>query len=714
MSDDVFMNYIGGTKFYEVYEQYQSDYTSANGFDYEALEKQLDHYRRINKLDKLAPMLMLVAKHYMEENQYKLATIYFIECYEVLKQVNYHSIVYRYVLIELGCLQKRNKAYLEAYYYFSKATNEMVMHNKFDYLEFCMQELLEVAMLSRSYERIREYYQQLNQLNITISDRCRLLFEVELLYGSKQYENLYKLLESQIEVEDATMNAIVNYRKFTVKKRLHYAEVMNLSEADEQLLKQYRNQQYYVEYQMFKNAETPKALVIEEMLMQKSQYYMLDIYYDVMNVFYRSDELRSKRRENRETIFSNQQDLKVKLQNMHSNYKRYYASLNQSYVKRDYDYVSKNVFKKRYNEQTTSNGVLIAISFFTAEYRKVTLKQLDEIIKTLPDVIENRVTISRFEHLIWCYFETNNNGIVLKQKINKITKALYHKIKQNFKFIICLPQFITHDFKNDQRLIQNVLLMQEILTYEEQYTVEYYDPKILTLSPGFKANQMIDDLFENNQFYLSEKLLYTKQQCYGRKFSAHYDNSVLTQNLEQHCDIRLKKMLNVEADFKAFELICQTINERKLEEKIFIELSRDTLLYRQLIPRLLQCFSKVKSLRQNIVFEIKEAVLFEGHKMIDEHVEALSKYQFNIALTGYGSGERTGSIRNLKISYLDLSSTLVERLYQKSYPYQMLAPVKEICTKQNILICYAHVDNDLTLQFVEDFGVNVSSGVYYC
>ncbi len=720
MRDQIFNWYIKESQYYKPYIQYKMQSTTDEGFDCKELENHIDKCRRENKIELLIPMLILVAKYYIKSHNYQLATIYFIECYEVLKRMNYQSRASLYVLMELGILQRDNSEYTESLHYFSRAIDYMMAQEDDAFIEFCYQNVTELTVLSRSKDRLKNYYGQIKKQGINLSEEVKVLLDIEFLYAHKNYEQLMAYLNTLKESEhelSPSLLLVLKQRECCINFKLQQVEAINwLSKEEEWLLMHHSMSHYYFEYEFIKLYKTSNLEKLEQQLLYSKQYYSLDLFYELMTELHEDELYEIKRQKNKEKLFIKEQTLKDRLQNIHLNYKNYYRQHTYSVTSVHYHYVNKEKFITMFEKQYSQKTVLLAFNIESYFLMKIPDEIVEFIVQKLAESIGDSVVVSTFDGLIWCYYEQGGKNLRIKQKINRIVRDLYDEIHEKFGVMVCLPTNLPQSFELAQRYIYEVLFLDQFNSKEIQnFTINYYSPQIMKTSPAMKAFNLIEELDQNNKITLKKQMLYDsrQKQIHGVRCDLFIDSLALNECLSKNEDDFVKKMLTIEKEVKTCELACKEVANEHFKGKLFLKLSKESLTHKFIIPRLLKCFEIYEVNVDSIIFEVHEETLFEGDPVIDWHVKMLIEYGFHLSLDEYGQGAQTGSLQNIPISYLKLSDPLFELVKNDENNQKILDTVKALCTKKHICMYYMQDDSEPTHQFLLNFGINIAGGKYY-
>ena len=719
-TDDVeliFKQYVTKSSYFKMYANYKIDYQKEDLININELDVWVDTYRRTNKLENLVASLILAARYQIKKNNYPLATIYLIECYEILKRINTTSDVQIYILAELGMLQRNNGAYEEALYYFGKMAHCIGLKLDKQFMSYTLKQIIELVILSRSTDFIEQCFQRVKEDRVILEKESQIILEVEQLYTSKKYEKLLnyidKFHQSLVHRSDR-LDVIMKQRSCCALAKLgHQDQIEWLSKKEEESLRALSNYLYNFEYQFIKNQKTLNFAKLEKTLEESQKYYTLDLFYVLMADVQKNKEYELNQLKNENNLLVKQQTLKVKLQNMHINYKEYYMNTLKYDIELNESYVTKHTFIKRYEQQTSNDVVLFAISLNRYIVKDISQSVINKILKQLSTMSHHVITLSIFDNLIWCQFETDKNMLNTKRQLSETAKKLYINIKVPFQVSVCLPAHVTRHFDTDEKFIHEVFSIKESETsITTNFDLDYYNPKISTLGPILKVNQIITEAIKVSDFYFEQQQIYFHGSQYGTRFRLNTLCDLEELLIAKQC-MSLKSLLMVELDFKLIELMAKEIINHQIGGKLFVKLSRETLQYRFLMTRLLKCFSSYNIKRHHIVFEVHEEVLFEGNSIIDAHIEELTESGFNIALDEYGTGVQTGSLTNIKINYLNLSSTLVETLEYTAKASNLLDKVQDLCTEKGIHMCYGQVNSEKTHHFISDLGINILSGTYY-
>ena len=134
----------------------------------------------------------------------------------------------------------------------------------------------------------------------------------------------------------------------------------------------------------------------------------------------------------------------------------------------------------------------------------------------------------------------------------------------------------------------------------------------------------------------------------------------------------------------------------------------------KLLPsRILNCLQKYEIQPNQVIISINEDVLFEQNTLIQKGIKRLRELEINIALDEYGAGALTGSIRNLNIDYLRISSCLIQYLKNSNNCLHMMKSLLSVCSSKDVKICCSEIENESSLHLISDFGIDVVSGSYY-
>ena len=114
-----------------------------------------------------------------------------------------------------------------------------------------------------------------------------------------------------------------------------------------------------------------------------------------------------------------------------------------------------------------------------------------------------------------------------------------------------------------------------------------------------------------------------------------------------------------------------------------------------------------------MIISVNEDILFEQNVLIQKAIKRLREFGVNIALDEYGAGALTGSIRNLSIDYLRISSCFIQYLKSSKNCLSMMNSLINVCMSKDVKICCSEIENESSLHLIRDFGIDVVSGSYY-
>ena len=165
------------------------------------------------------------------------------------------------------------------------------------------------------------------------------------------------------------------------------------------------------------------------------------------------------------------------------------------------------------------------------------------------------------------------------------------------------------------------------------------------------------------------------------------------------------------------EIGCQLIKEAyqtiHSNPYLFIKLSRETLMNKLIVGRILNCLKRYNLNYNQIIISINEDVLFEQNEFLKKLINRLHELGVGVALDDYGTGSLTGSIRNLNINYLKLSPSLIQYLSSTYHYSGMMKSLISVCSNYNVKICCSDIDNKSSHDLISNFGIDVVSGSYY-
>lgn len=717
-------------------------YSIKESLDFENLaEEDLDQIIEVERshqnFDCLVSLLILREQYFINQEDYHCATVYLIECQSILEALDANNILKIYIYLELGYIYEQNQFYKEADHYYTKALNASVEKNNPLLITYSFEKLSQIIL--KSYDRKGVIkFNSLIQIygEKYVSDTIKLMFELLSLYVKEDYTKILQIISSQTLEYDLPSNQEFIMMIHVIKTQSYY----KLNRIDEIKWIDFvhdtsisANHPYLLLYELtyyliYKKDEVRKYISdVYEKLNQKNQYYLLKaLYYYVLSEesILKNKEIYSKIYEllsqNRQRLFYEEDILKNRIQNVYHTYKSYYQQLEPVNFDEKYRIVSWEQmsahYQREYNAQTVI-GFLMIDDCFCSEFSS----QLKEtLINKLNEIIQGELTFSFHDHGIWFYFKSCTKEMKLKQKLNSLLKPLYEGLKRKYTVVFCLPRFTVRDFSQTSKLVYgsfyNLVVHTEL---EQDYSVSFCQETSTYLEITEQVHHVILNAYKEKNFIIDRKYFYNQggDDLFGIEFKGVLSelNSIV-ENFEGDKEI-IRESFLMEVEMCTLEFACQLIKETYHSSPavpyLFIKLSRETLMNKLIVGRILKCLKRYNLNYNQVIISINEDVLFEQNEFLKKLINRLHELGIGVALDDYGTGSLTGSIRNLNINYLKLSPSLIQYVNSSYNHSGMMKSLVSVCSNYDVKICCSDIDNQSSHDLISHLGIDVVSGSYY-
>ena len=432
------------------------------------------------------------------------------------------------------------------------------------------------------------------------------------------------------------------------------------------------------------------------------------------------DECQSSLRELYKQLAYQNEVLKQRHQSIYHGYQQYYNDLEIVRTACKYKLVSWEQLSTYYNYEYTFKTVVGYFKLNRCFYSEFKMNQVNELIETLNEFIGENITFCTEQEGLWFYFKASCGEVNLKRKLNRLVELWYEQIGESYFVSFCLPQYTTSSFEEVTARVQAnfysmILKENSRLPYQVSFCQEsspLYDLSV-------KIHHLLDIAYQKGDFNMNYTPLYHRDGNYLFGIECHsiLDSHVLLNQLTKEERSEGKKMLMIEKEIYQFKLGCQYLNENYKHStnkiSLFITFSRQSLLNKFISSHILSYLNEYGIEPQQIIVGVNEDVLFEQNNRIQKSIKRFRELGINIALDEYGSGSLTGSIRNLNIDYLRISSSLLQYLKNSNNYLNMMKSLLSVCSSKDVTLCYSEIDNESSLSLVRDFGIDVVSGSYY-
>ena len=373
-----------------------------------------------------------------------------------------------------------------------------------------------------------------------------------------------------------------------------------------------------------------------------------------------------------------------------------------------------------YNYEYTFKTVVGYFKLNRCFYSEFKMNQVNELIETLNEFIGENITFCIVQEGLWFYFKASCGEVNLKRKLNRLVELWYEQIGESYFVSFCLPPYTTDSFEEMKARVRgNFYSMTLKPNSRLPYSVSFCQKSSPLYNLSVKIHHLLDVAYQKGDFKMNYTSLYHRDGNYLFGIECHsiLDSHFLLNQLTKEERSEGKQMFIIEKEIYQFKLGCQYLSENYNDSSnkisLFITFSRQSLLNKFISSRILSYLNKYGIEPQQIIVGVNEDILFEQNTRIQKSIKRFRELGINIALDEYGAGSLTGSIRNLNIDYLRISSSLLQYLKNSNNYLNMMKSLLSVCSSKDVTLCYSEIDNESSLNLVRDFGIDVVSGSYY-
>jgi len=398
----------------------------------------------------------------------------------------------------------------------------------------------------------------------------------------------------------------------------------------------------------------------------------------------------------------------------------YYAEVDLS-QKTTYRLVEWSQFSKSYQRDFEKGLVIGCLTLESYFYQRPDLETQKQVIKTLSSLIPKKMEFSSDAYGIWFYFPTARSGSSLKGYLNSLLSPLVEELGTKYLLSICLPEFAQENFEETSQLvISGFYDLVAAGNEDESYQVQYSQGMSQRYCSWQKVQQLLEQSHAKGDFALKYNYFYQRQhqELHCIEFHGILEDASYLESQMKTNDSFVWDMVHIRSELYTFQLGCKYLNEvygnsESQMPNLFVKMSKKTLLNKLLTPTMMAYLEMYQIPASNVVISIDEDVLFEANDTIDMLLNHWHDLGIKIGLDEYGAGSMTGSIRNLKIHYLRISSNLLQHLNISKGSSGQIESLLNVCSSRDVKICCYNVENDATHDIVSNFGIEVVSGGYY-
>lgn len=403
-------------------------------------------------------------------------------------------------------------------------------------------------------------------------------------------------------------------------------------------------------------------------------------------------------------------------------YASYYQKVDlvkkKSYRLLDWDQFS-NAYTKESQDSMLAVGCLSLESCF---YQRMTEGVQRQVIGVLSEAIPKKLVFATDPRGVWFYFPTDQSESSLKRYINALLNPLLESLGSKYLLSICLPPYTKETFSETSHLVVSGYYdLAMNFAKDEAYQVSYPQEVSGDYFVWEKVQQLLEHAHQEESFHLKYNYFYQKERkkLHCVEFQGIIDDYESFTNKWTFDEEAFWDTVKIRKELYTIQLGCKYLKETFLAydeaetPSLFIKLSRQTLLHPMLTPTLLAYLDHYQVEPHQVVISIDEDVLFETNSTIETLVSKWHELGIKIGLDEYGAGAMTGSIRNLRINYLRISSNLLQYLNGSPGSNSTMDSLLHVCSDRDVKICYSGSDSQNPPEINSSLGIEVVSGGYY-
>ncbi len=702
--------------------------------DEQGLEEILKDYREHQNFECLVPMLIFASRHYFNNGMNNLAAIYLMECQCILENLDSGNELKGYIFAELGYIYESKDIYKEADYYYTSAISFAKDNNIPLLMMYCVERLLYIMLVSCQRKSIERFKALLAEfVNKAVSNEFKEKIQLLACYVAGVYEHVILIINESTQADREHSL----FKKALLFNSLYRLGQDNKIEWDLQLLDSLKysdccvynliyNLTYHLIYDNDNQLYDYINKLCEHLVTQKKNHLLKFVYYFLShdNRICSNEKWLLQFQKALNQVYSHihyeEESLKHRIQGVYHSYHQYYDNLDLIRTERKYKIVSWRQFHICYEYEYTSKTVVCYLKLDNCFYSDLKDQLLGNVIETINEFIGESITFSVEREGIWFYFKSSCGEVKLKRNLNRLVELWYQKLGESYFVSFCLPRYTTSSFEETIELIKMgfygmISKSKSNLPYEVNFCQENSSRYNLSV----KVFKLLDSSTKRGEFTLDYSPLYYRKdnQLFGIEGYSVFDESIILNQFPLEDRDEAQASLNIEKEiylFKlGFEFLRNYYNENAERLSLFIKISRETLLNKFLSSRILSYLNEFGVQPNQVIISVNEDVLFEQNYLIQKAIKRCHELGINIALDEYGAGALTGSIRNLNINYLRISSCLIQYLKTSTNCLNMMNSLIKVCSSKDVKICCSEIENESSLHLIRDFGIDVVSGSYY-
>lgn len=703
----------------------------------EEIEKSIQQERNYQNFDRLLPLLILAEQYYLNREDYTQAISYLVECQCILEEDDPNNLLKIYLFLELGYTYELMGLYNLAQDYYMKAFELVRDKNITLLMDYTFERMAHVSIVSCEQKKLLNFYKLMHTYGKGhLSNQTKLVFELISLYAKENYDLMlikidkYELLKEKKSFEDFGWG--IEAFKAWALYHLQQEHLIRWQDFDINQLKPIEYPYfllYWLTRQLIENHDQFQERVDRAIihLDQSNYHYLLRSFYYILlskrfSMGYTEwyERIQGNYVEVKERLYYEENNLRSRVQHSYHSYQQYYHNVEPVKFDKKYKIIGWEQIEVCYHYEYTKQTVLGVLMLDDCFYDDFPQHLKQQVVHRINEVLQGEITFCFHDHGVWFYFKSCTSEMKLKQRLNKLLPILHDRLKLDYSVSFCQPRFATSDFKKTAHRVYQGFYDTVIQAVSNQpYEVSFcqHVPEYYNLSK--KVKTMISKAYDTNTFSLLQNNFYYRnsKELFGVEYRGQFPSTTQFAHLIDEKKGWMRDALVTEIELFTLEKACHLIKslseEHPVNPYLFIKLSRETLMNKLIIGRILTMLKKEGWSTNQIIISINEDVLFEENERIQKLIKRLHQLDIRIALDDYGTGTLTGSIRNLKIDYLKISSDLIEYLNGSKNRSMIIESLVNVCSRYNVKICCSGLDSDSDHSLISDLAIDVVSEGYY-
>lgn len=735
--NQVFTFFVQACYHLEKYYLVQTELNFNESIEEKEIEKSIQRERNYQNFDRLVPLLILAEQYHLNREDYNQAVSYLVECQCILEEDDPNNLLKVYLYLELGYIYELMGLYNLAQDYYMK-TFELARDKHISLLmNYTFERMAHVSVVSCEHKKLLNFYKLMHMYGKShLSNQTTLIFELLSLYNKESYDLIltkieeYELLKEKKYFED--FGWVIEAFKAWALYHLQREDQISWRDLDVSRLKPAEYPYFLLYWLIRRFIQNPNQFQerVERAIIHLEQsnysYLLRPFYYILMSSRFLikdaewSEQIQNNYVKVKERLYYEENNLRSRVQHSYHSYQQYYQNVEPVKFDKKYKIIDWEQVDVCYRYEYTRQTVLGFLMIDDCFYNEFPQDLKRQVVHHINEVLQGEITFCFHDHGVWFYFKSCTSEMKLKQRLNKLLPVLHDRLKLDYSVSFCQPRFATSDFKQTANRVYQGFYDTVIQAPSNQpYDVSFcqHVPEYYNLSKKIKS--MISKAYDTNAFKLLENNFYHRnsKQLFGVEYTGQLPSTMQLSHLIDEKKGWMRDTLVTEIELFTLEKACQLVKSfseaNHVNPYLFIKLSRETLMNKLIIGRILRTLKRQDVSASQIIISINEDVLFEENERIQKLIKRLHQLGIRIALDDYGTGTLTGSIRNLKIDYLKISSDLIEYLNASKNRSTIIESLVNVCSRYNVKICCSGLDNNLNHSLITDLAIDVVSDGYY-